>query len=378
MALVSTYVFDQSDLRGNFTFNNAALLFTSFAETTSSTDSSSVLTVNRENGELLVDLYIRFNQTDFLSLIDIAPLISGPLGGEQYGPQANPEALLYLVSYPLDIYAYRTSDIRAGWDQWRFIPYHDKQPSRHGDSDVLNQLAFNFHNSRGPGVVDNDGWIAFYYTFSLDAAGRLRAFVDGCAYEFGGEDAGLSDRLNAVLPSFMSTIQSFLDQFCADVALFQPGEHDANGHPLFDHVYLLPGDGDSSLGTIQQPGGVPLPGAGSGMRSIDVEVSLAVLPKQKFVPPRPPGSNKLSIAIVAEVARELESEGWIVKVSKAREAALTGSRVINGRNVEITARLGEASNATSHFARAWAAPTKVKSVQKKTGRATRGGKRGRR
>lgn len=341
MAEISTYVFSQSNLRGNFMFANLCLLFDDpFSWTVSTTNSSSVLTVTRATEEFLINLYERFNRPDFLYLLDIAPEIGG------VSMNANAGALMVLISTAMSHYAYRTSDIRAGWNEWRYVPYHDKDPARHQDSDLLNQIAFNFHVTRGVGTVDNDGWIAFYYMFSLDGAGRLRAFVDGCGYQFGGGN-GLPDGgqdlgavLDSVLPSFFPTIQSFLDSFCSIADLFSSGVHDSDGYPLFDQFYLLPGDGNPLCS-------YPTPLKGNGARSVDVEVSLALLPKQKMLP-SPPGPG-IPTQIVTEVAHALRDKGWSVKVSEAGGICdLKGRRVTDGRNIEIDVHLSEAFRKVSN------------------------------
>jgi hypothetical protein len=47
MALESTYIFDQTGLRGNFTFTNADLLSATFNETTENTQSGSPLAASK-------------------------------------------------------------------------------------------------------------------------------------------------------------------------------------------------------------------------------------------------------------------------------------------------------------------------------------------
>jgi hypothetical protein len=62
---------------GNFKFTNAALLFTSFSETAQDTGTSSALTEQKPERRPLTDGHMRFNPSDFLFLIHIAPEISG-------------------------------------------------------------------------------------------------------------------------------------------------------------------------------------------------------------------------------------------------------------------------------------------------------------
>jgi hypothetical protein len=297
MALTSTYVFDQTDLRGNFKFTNVGSLgFYSLSWTWANLSPGSTLTALRPNQEIDIDLYALFNRSDFFWLIDTMPSING------MSLNNNPDSLMVLISLGMYHYGYRTSDVRAGWDMWRHLPYYNQDPARHGDSDLLNQIAFNFHIERGEGTVDNDGWIAFYYQFFLDGGGRLGAFVDGWAYEFGGggglpDDApDLGGVLHSVLPPFVSTIQSFLDPFVVTAGLFQDGEHDSSGRALFDEFYLLPGDGNNDLGPFS--GGVPVgPFMGSGARSVDAEATLALVPRfpSSPSPPGPPPPTQIRV-----------------------------------------------------------------------------------
>ncbi len=347
MALTSTYVFDQTDLRGNFTFTNVAQLFATFSESESNSGSTSTLFVAREAREFLIDLYSRFNSADFLFLIDIAPEIGG------VSTNANGGALMVLISSAMVHFGYRSSDIRAGWMEWRYVPYYGKGPGRHQDSDLLNQIAFNFHINRGIGTVDNDGWIAFYYLFFLDETGRLGAYVDGWAYQAGGGE-GLPDDgpdigpvLGEIVPQFVDTIQTFLNSFCATAAVFTPGIHDSDGYPLFDKFYLLPGDGDTSFGPVDPMSGYPAPGIGNSTRPVDVEVSLVLLPKQKVV--RPPGTH-VTPNIAAEVRSELKRKGWDFKASAEGVSGLKGTRVTNGRVVEIEVCFKERAKGVSNGA----------------------------
>src|SRR5712691_6808475 len=248
MGLTSWYVFDHTDLRGNFTFTNVPTFGPTFYEDETNLGSTSTLFVSREDREISIDLYDLFNSGNFLSLIDIKPLING------VSSDNNEDALMVLISNGMKHYGYRNSDIRSGWMQWRYIPYHDKQPGRHQESDLLNQIAFDIHVDRGVGTVDNDGWVGFYYFFFFDGAGRLGAFVDGWAFHCGGggglyDDGpgGLGEILNMVLPQFLAPIQSFLDSLCATAGLRAPGQRDSGGRALFDRFYLLPGNGSTSV-----------------------------------------------------------------------------------------------------------------------------------
>jgi len=284
MSLTSTYTFDHQNLWGNFAYKNVAEFVEQYYPATSQNiGSMSVLIQPRQDNEILLNLYSAFNTPAFLTLIDVGPLIDGESITE------NPNALMYTIIRPMNHYGYRSSDIRAGWIEWRDVPFHNDEPSLFQDGDLLNQVALNFHINRGEGTVDNDGWITFYYKFSLDAQGRLYASVEGWAYQFGG-GTGLNDggedlgaTLKKALPAFLGTLQSFLDRFCSNAGLFENGVgRDSNGRALFDHFYLLPGNGNMNIGA-PQPNGVPLPGIGPGDMPVDTEVTLVLLGKVKQV-----------------------------------------------------------------------------------------------
>ena len=352
MGLTSTYVFDQTDLRGNFSYTNIALLDVKFSESASNAGSTSMLVVARERRELLIDLYDRFNQMDFFYLIDIGPEING------ISTTANAGALMFLISSRMKHYGYRSSDIRAGWMEWRYIPYHNMVPGRHQDSDLLNQIAFNFHIDRGFGTVDNDGWIAFYFLFSLDGTGRLSAQVDGWAYHAGG-GGGLPDNgpdiggvLNIVIPQFIPTIQSFLDSFGAAAGRSSWGAHDSSGQPLFDQFYLLPGSGDPLLiGPNDIQSGYPAPRVGTSTRPVDAQVTLALVPTAKKVPHGTP-----------DILWEIKRKGWRWELKASSDAGvsiLRGTRKSNGKVFEIEARVTERQSAITN-----AAPTRAPKTRK--------------
>jgi len=70
MALTSTYAFEQTDVRGNFTFANVPFSSVTFCWAWGNVSPGSLLTVCREDREFTIDLYMRFNAADFLGLID--------------------------------------------------------------------------------------------------------------------------------------------------------------------------------------------------------------------------------------------------------------------------------------------------------------------
>ena len=92
--------------------------------------------------------------------------------------------------------------------------------------------------------------------------------------------------------------------------------------------------------------GYPAPGIGNSTRPVDVEVTLALLPKQKAV--RPPGT-RISPNIAAEVRSELKRKGWDFKTSAEGVKGLR-NRVADGRVVEIEVCFKERANGASNAA----------------------------
>ncbi len=343
MSLTSTYTFDHQNLWGNFTYKNVAEYVEQYYPSTShNMGSMSVLIQPRPDNELLINLYSAFNTAAFLALIDVGPLIDGESITE------NPNALMYTIIRPMNHYGYRSSDVRAGWIEWRDVPFHNDEPSLFQDGDLLNQVALNFHINRGEGTVDNDGWITYYYKFSLDAQGRLTASVEGWAYQFGG-GTGLNDggedlgaTLKKALPAFVGTLQSFLDRFCSNAGLFENGvQRDSNGRALFDHFYLLPGNGNMNTGA-PQPTGIPLPGIGPGDMPVDTEVTLVLLSKVKQIQQTP----SVPRSYEGELKHFLKGKGFDVKT--------VGIQETDEQKIEISIQLNKSlkkesgASATKH------------------------------
>lgn len=153
--------------------------------------------------------------------------------------------------------ASRTSPLKAGWIPWRYVPYHDSSPGRHGDLDLLVRLFFDFHISTPWYCSDANGNISYYIVPYLDGAGRLHAYVDGWSYSYSGGGpfctGAINDALDSAVPGGVGTVQNLLDSSLA-----------AFGDRRFDLLYLLPGNGARS---------------GVGVVNVDEHVSLALLPR---------------------------------------------------------------------------------------------------
>lgn len=231
MPVLSNYWFEKTDFRGNTVFLSIGHGAGGWAWINWSDIGSthSTLVWEREDREIAVDLVPLVNAPDILATVDRL------LGGS----------------------AERTSDIKAGWIPWRYVPYRSSDPSRHADLDLLVRIFFNFHVHTPWYCSDADGDISYYVVPYLDGAGHLGAYVDGWSYHFDGGGpfcaGAISDQLNSSVPGGMSALQSMLD---TRLALF--------ADRTFDLVYLLPGDGARS---------------GVGTVNVDEHVSIALLPR---------------------------------------------------------------------------------------------------
>ncbi len=231
MPVLTNYWFEDTDFRGNTQFLNIAhgagvwawINWSNIAGT------SSTLVWEREDREIVIDLVPILNAADILSAVD------GILGNQ----------------------AQRTSGIRAGWIPWRYVPYRNADPSRHGDLDLLIRIFFDFHVDTPWYCTDADGDISYYVVPFLDGSGRLGAFVDGWSYAYDGGGpfctGTISDQLSNSVPNGMATLQSLLD---TRLGLFASRR--------FDLLYLLPGNGTRS---------------GGGTANVNEQVSLALLPR---------------------------------------------------------------------------------------------------
>jgi hypothetical protein len=231
MPVLTNYWFEDTDFRGNTQFLNIAHGAGVWAWINWSNigSTSSTLVWEREDREIVVDLVSILNASDILSTVD------NILGDS----------------------ATRTSDIKAGWIPWRYVPYRGSDPGRHGDLDLLVRIFFNFHINTPWYCTDADGDISYYVVPYLNGSGRLGAYVDGWSYHYDGGGpfctGSINDRLNSGIPAGLGTIQSLLD---ARLELFADRR--------FDLLYLLPGNGAKS---------------GGGMVNVNERVSLALLPR---------------------------------------------------------------------------------------------------
>jgi hypothetical protein len=231
MPVLTNYWFSDSDFRGNTEFLNIGHCAGCWAWINwfNIGSTNSTLVWVREDREIALDLPFFLNDQNILSMVD------GMLGG----------------------LAKRASDIKAGWIPWRHVPGHEKDPSRHGDLDLLVRIFFNFHVSTPWYCSDADGDISYYVVPYLDGSGRLGAYVDRWSYHYDGGGpfctGEISDRLDSAVPSGMSTLQSMIDARLASFA-----------DRRFDMLYLLPGDGSRT---------------GGGNVNVNEHVSLALLPR---------------------------------------------------------------------------------------------------
>lgn len=232
MPVLTNYWFRDTDFRGETTFLSVGHCAGCWAwinwSSIGSTDST--LVWEREDREIVIALRPALNAPDILDAVD------GIFAGSS---------------------ASRTSDVKAGWIPWRHVPFHENNPNRHGDLDLLVHIFFNIHISTPWYCTDADATINYYVVPYLDGSGRLGAWVDWWSYHFDGGfpfcAGGIGDKLDAAVPGGMATLQAMLD---ARLALF--------ARQRFDMLYLLPGDGSRS---------------GGGTVNVDESVALALLPR---------------------------------------------------------------------------------------------------
>ncbi|MCG3119371.1 MAG: hypothetical protein ALAOOOJD_01763 [bacterium] len=231
MPVLTNYWFGDTDFRGNTVFLNIGHCANCWAwiNWANIGSTKSTLVWEREDREIAVDLLPILNAADILSAVDRM----------------------------LDGSATRTSGIKAGWIPWRYVPFHESDPNRHGELDLLIRIFLNFHVSTPWYCSDADGDISYYVIPYLDGAGRLGAYVDWWSYHFSGGgpfcSGAISEALDSAVPGGIETLQSMID---ARLALFSSRR--------FDMLYLLPGDGSR---------------AGGGSVNVNEHVSLALLPR---------------------------------------------------------------------------------------------------
>ncbi len=231
MPVLSQYWFDLPDFLGNTEFLSqphpaGGWAWINWADTGGK---RSTLVWEREDRELVVDLVPLANAPDVLAAVD--GMIHDPVS--------------------------RTSGIRAGWIPWKYVPFHETDPGRHGDLDLLVHLAFDIHVHTPWYCSDADGNINYYVVAYLDGSGHLGAYVDWWSWHFDGGGpfctGAIADGLNTAVPGGVPALQAILD---SRLALF-------SGR-VFDLLYLLPGSGDRS---------------GVGSVNVNDHCSLAVLPR---------------------------------------------------------------------------------------------------
>lgn len=232
MPVLSNYWFDETDFRGTTEFlsiGHGAGIW-AWINWSDIGSTKSTLVWEREDREVV---------------IDPAPFLNDP---------ATVSSIASMLGSSVSL----TSGINAGWIPWRYVPYHDSDPTRFGDLDLLVRVFFNFHVSVPWYCFSGgaDGNIAYYVVPYLDGSGHVGAYVDGWSYHFDGGglcSGSISDRLNSAVPGGITTVQSKLDSLIAPFASL-----------TFDLLYLLPGSGDKS---------------GVGNTNVDEHVSVALLPR---------------------------------------------------------------------------------------------------
>lgn len=217
MSTLSEYWFQQQLLGGPFDVFNQPYPDGGWAWIANGGQSAATLTWSRPDTETVLALAGQLNSQDLLDQID-----------QLLGSQAN-----------------RTSSIMAQARFWWQVPYHDKDPGRHGDWDILVRLYFNFHIGTPFYCSDANGDISYYIVVFLDGSGHLGAYVDGWSYNYDGGGpfctGSINDALNAAVPSGTGPLQTVLDSKLALLA-----------GATFSTVYILPGSGTKASGNTQE------------------------------------------------------------------------------------------------------------------------------
>jgi hypothetical protein len=228
MPTLSAYWFDDTDLRGKTDFENISHPYPGAVfQRASLNGKSSALVRERADGEDIRDLVVLFNNSLALQAID----------------------------NNLNALAKRTSAVRAGWRIWHDVEYHDQDPSRHGDLDLLVRLSFDIHVTTPWFCSDVDATINYYVVPYLSAR-VLGVYVDGWAFTTGYGSAcrdGVRDQLRKDVPGASITLQHLIDVYLATTF----------GTSRFFDLYLLPGAGEN---------------IGSGTTNVDDHVSLVLIP----------------------------------------------------------------------------------------------------
>jgi hypothetical protein len=173
------------------------------------------------------------------------------------GPQLNSPGVLSQVDQVLGSRASRTSGIMVQGVFWPNVPYHDQDPGRHNDGDMLARVYFNFHIGTPWYCSDADGNISYYLVLYLDGGGHIQGYVDGWSYDYSGGGpfctGSINDALNSAVPNGMATLQTLLNGYLALLS-----------GSTFSMLYYLPGSGTKAAGPFSE--------------NADLDLAVAVLP----------------------------------------------------------------------------------------------------
>jgi hypothetical protein len=154
--------------------------------------------------------------------------------------------------------ASRTSSVMAQGLLWHDAPYHDQDPRRHAEGDMLVRVYFDIHIPTPWFCTDADGSVSYYLVFYLDAEGNLNAYVDASGWEFEGGwglcEEGVEEELRKSVPDGVSTVQTLL----ADAIALLGSQH-------YSMLYYLPGSGTRGGGDFQE--------------NASTDVALALIPR---------------------------------------------------------------------------------------------------
>ena len=185
-----------------------------------------------------------WNRPDNETVIDFAQVLSNP-------------AVTGAIDGMLSSDVSRTSGVMAQGVFWKDVPYHDSDPGRHNDWDMLVRVYFDMHIHTPWYCSDADCNISFYLMFWLDGAGDLHGFVDGWSYDYSGGGpfctGGIDDALNNAIPAGIPTVQNLVNEA---VALL--------GEGTFSSLHYLPGSGRKDQGDFNE--------------NADTDVALVLIP----------------------------------------------------------------------------------------------------
>ncbi len=230
MPILTQYWFSQQFFGGPFTGRNEPYPGEGWAWISESGQEQATLSWNREDSEVILNF----------AAVASNPLVTHTIDGLLTGGVS------------------RTSGVMAQGVFWPSVPYHDSNPSRHGDSDMLVRVYFDFHISTPWYCSDADGNISYYLFFSLDERGGLHGSVEGWSYNYDGGapfcTGAIDDGLNSAVPAGMEPLQNLVNEA---IAL------DASGS--FGTLYYLPGSGTRTPGAFNE--------------NADTDVALVLLPR---------------------------------------------------------------------------------------------------